>query len=73
MNQEEDNENFRFLTLISLLLEVDSCPPIQEYLHPYQLVLPLTLPMADNTCSHTLSRLEEAVTLLTQKNSACNR
>jgi len=36
MNQEEGNENFRFSTSFSQLLEVDSCPLIHEYLHPYQ-------------------------------------
>lgn len=66
MNQKEGNENFSYSNFLSLLSGGDSCPLIQEYPRPYQLVLSLIPLIADSTRAHTLSRLEEAVTLLTQ-------
>ena len=67
MNQEESNEKFRNSSFLPLHSGGISWPLTQESFIPcYQLVLSLIPPMADNTRSHTISRLEEAVTHFTQ-------
>ena len=66
MNNGKGNKKFHKNSIFSPFYSGgSSCPLTQEQRHTYQLVLSLIPPMADNTRSHALSRLEEAVTLLT--------